>query len=306
MAYDYARFSTVAGELTKPPAGAKRGSYRVQFKELEGSRPVRTRMLAMFAFLFVAVFAGFVMEPGHWPVRQHSLGLEIASVVMAVNTGVIALFILVNVGTMARATMLARDPVPVSPPRGLKVAFLTTIVPSKEPLSMVRATLEAAKRIQYREGMDVWLLDEGNDPAVQEVCIRLAVFYFTRQGVERWNRPSGPFKAQSKHGNYNAWLDAHGAEYDVMLSVDPDHVPMKNFARRFLGYFRDPDVAFVVGPQVYGNYRTFVTRAAESSSSSSTPSFNGRATAPAARCSWEPTMACGSKRCSRLVASVTR
>jgi len=264
VAYDYARFSTVAGELTKPPAGAKRGSYRVQFKELEGSRPVRTRMLAMFAFLFVAVFAGFVMEPGHWPARQHSLGLEIASVVMAVNTGVIALFILVNVGTMARATMLARDPVPVSPPRGLKVAFLTTIVPSKEPLSMVRATLEAAKRIQYREGMDVWLLDEGNDPAVQEVCIRLAVFYFTRQGVERWNRPSGPFKAQSKHGNYNAWLDAHGAEYDVMLSVDPDHVPMKNFARRFLGYFRDPDVAFVVGPQVYGNYRTFVTRAAES------------------------------------------
>ena len=35
-------------------------------------------------------------------------------------------------------------------------------------------------------------------------------------------------------------------------------------AERFLGYFRDPDVAFVVGPQVYGNYRGFVTRAAES------------------------------------------
>jgi len=39
---------------------------------------------------------------------------------------------------------------------------------------------------------------------------------------------------------------------------------MANIAERLLGYFRDPDVAFVVGPQVYGNYHGFVTRAAES------------------------------------------
>lgn len=31
-----------------------------------------------------------------------------------------------------------------------------------------------------------------------------------------------------------------------------------------LGYFRDPDTAFVVGPQVYGNYTASVTKAAES------------------------------------------
>lgn len=31
-----------------------------------------------------------------------------------------------------------------------------------------------------------------------------------------------------------------------------------------LGYFRDPDIGFVIGPQVYGNYDTFVTKAAES------------------------------------------
>jgi cellulose synthase/poly-beta-1,6-N-acetylglucosamine synthase-like glycosyltransferase len=33
---------------------------------------------------------------------------------------------------------------------------------------------------------------------------------------------------------------------------------------RLVGYFRDPDVAFVVGPQVYGNYDNVVTRGAES------------------------------------------
>ena len=37
-----------------------------------------------------------------------------------------------------------------------------------------------------------------------------------------------------------------------------------HFAERVLGYFRDSDVAFVVGPQFYGNPHTLVTRAAES------------------------------------------
>ena len=72
------------------------------------------------------------------------------------------------------------------------------------------------------------------------------------------------FKARSKHGNYNAWIDAHGDDYEFFVSVDPDHVPLANFCERLLGYFRDPDVAFVVGPQVYGNYDNFVTKGAES------------------------------------------
>ena len=41
-------------------------------------------------------------------------------------------------------------------------------------------------------------------------------------------------------------------------------MPLPNYAERILGYFRDPDVAFVVGPQCYANDETFVTRAAES------------------------------------------
>ena len=96
------------------------------------------------------------------------------------------------------------------------------------------------------------------------MCDELGVRYFSRKGVEHYNRKAGPFKTKSKHGNYNSWLDAHGSEYDFMISVDSDHVPLANFAERFLGYFRDPDVAFVVGPQVYGNYEGFVTRSAES------------------------------------------
>ena len=88
--------------------------------------------------------------------------------------------------------------------------------------------------------------------------------HFSRKGVAKWNQAKGPHRAKTKHGNYNAWLDAHGDDYDFFASVDTDHVPLPNYLERMLGYFRDPDVAFVVGPQVYGNYDTAVTKAAES------------------------------------------
>ena len=36
----------------------------------------------------------------------------------------------------------------------------------------------------------------------------------------------GRFRARSRHGNYNAWLDAVGfAQYDIIVNIDPDHVP---------------------------------------------------------------------------------
>nr|WP_275586384.1 glycosyltransferase family 2 protein [Geodermatophilus normandii] len=152
----------------------------------------------------------------------------------------------------------------MAPLTGQRIAFITTIVPSKEPIGMVRRTLEAAVAVRYEGTLDVWLLDEGDDPAVRALCTELGVRHFTRAGVPQWNRSTGPNKARTKHGNYNAWLEAHGDEYDFWISVDTDHVPLPNMAERLMGYFHDRDVAFVVGPQVYGNYDNFVTRAAES------------------------------------------
>jgi cellulose synthase/poly-beta-1,6-N-acetylglucosamine synthase-like glycosyltransferase len=64
------------------------------------------------------------------------------------------------------------------------------------------------------------------------------------------------FAAKTKHGNYNAWLAQiaqSGIHYDILAGVDTDQVPLKMFLNRLLGYFNDPDVAFAVGPQVYGN-----------------------------------------------------
>ncbi len=176
----------------------------------------------------------------------------------------IELFRTMNVLSNAHATLVARDPVPVVPGTGTRVVFLTSFVPGKEPLEMVTKTLEAAVRIRHRGLLHVWLLDEGDDPAVKEVCDRLGVHHFSRKGVAKWNRAEGPHRAKTKHGNYNAWLDAHGDAYDFFASVDTDHVPLPNYLERMLGHFRDPDIAFVIGPQVYGNCDTFATKAAES------------------------------------------
>jgi cellulose synthase/poly-beta-1,6-N-acetylglucosamine synthase-like glycosyltransferase len=258
--YDYERRSQVAGSLTDAPDGP----YRVQYRRLEGSRPVRSGLLVLAALLFVGGFLVWLLLPSHWPAWGDNTVVNVASLSMTVTTGVIGLFAFLNVATLCRATLLARDPVPVRPPVGQRVAFLTTIVPQAESLELVRPTLEAAKRIRHDGVLDVWLLDEGDDPAVKRMCAELGVHHFSRKGVEKWNQPTGAHKAKTKHGNYNAWLDAHGEEYEFMLGVDPDHVPLPNFAERLLGYFRDPDVSFVVGPQVYGNYDGFVVKSAES------------------------------------------
>ncbi|OLO33155.1 glycosyl transferase [Streptomyces sp. MNU77] len=264
--YDYEHYSRLAGPLTQPPAGKP---YKVQYRSLISQEPHRVRaalLLGAAPLVSLGLFA-WLMQPSHWTDRDPNLDndlLLVLDVIMLVSIGLIELFRTMNVLSNAHATLVARDPVPVIPESGTKVAFLTSFVPGKEPLEMVTKTLEAAVRIRHRGLMHVWLLDEGDDPAVKEVCARLGVHHFSRKGVAHWNQAKGPHRAKTKHGNYNAWLDAHGGDYDFFASVDTDHIPMANYLERMLGYFRDPDVGFVIGPQVYGNYDTFVTKAAES------------------------------------------
>ncbi len=262
--YDYAGFSRLAGELTEPPRGVYRVRYRHLLSQAHGGG-VGVMLLVAAAPLASVTLLLWLMSPEHWLHREYVSDLERgADTVMLVAIGLIELFRVVNVASNAHATWVARDPVPVRAQPGTRVAFLTSFVPGKEPLSMVRATLEGAVRIEHDGHLDVWLLDEGDDPEARRLCDQLGVRHFSRKGVARWNQPSGCFRTRTKHGNYNSWLDAHGDEYEFMAVVDTDHVPLPNFLERMLGYFRDPDVAFVVGPQVYGNYTSAVTKAAES------------------------------------------
>ncbi|MEU5375774.1 glycosyltransferase family 2 protein [Streptomyces sp. NPDC005968] len=263
--YDYEHYSRLAGPLTHPDPSKP---YRVRYRSLLSQEPHRVRAALMLcaAPLLSLLLLAWLLQPKHWTERQYPAYdfLPALDVVMLVSIGLIEFFRCMTVLSNAHATLVARDPVPVVPQTGTRVAFLTTYVPGKEPLSMVTKTLEAAVRLRHRGLLHIWLLDEGDDPEVKAVCERLGVHHFTRKDVPEWNRPKGPHRARTKHGNYNAWLQAHGDDYDFFASVDTDHVPLPNYLERMLGFFRDPDVGFVIGPQVYGNYDTFVTKAAES------------------------------------------
>lgn len=258
--YEYSGYSVLAGPAEMPGDGPQ----RVRMRPLAQRRPVLTVLITLFAFAFETTFFAWLLSSMEVPDPGLHLWLYAATIVMIAATGLIELFRLVNVVTLCLATLWARDPVPMVPDASLRVAFLTTIVPGKEPVEMVERTLRAARVIRHTGPYDVWLLDEGDDDAVKAMCARIGVKHFSRKGVARYNTEAGTYKAKTKHGNYNSWVDAHGDGYDVFVSVDPDHVPSPNFCERLLGYFRDPDVAFVVGPQIYGNYDNVVTRWAES------------------------------------------
>ena len=259
--YAYDQYSELTGPLIDPPADQP---YRVTYRPLnDGTRRLRALLLTMSALAFELVFLVWLLQPSHYPENTGDWRYYL-SLSMIVSIALIEGMRLVNVATLVRATLSSADPVPVTAQPGLSVAFLTTIVPGKEPLAMLRATVTAATKIRHDGIFDIWVLDEGNDPDVRAMCAELGVNHFSRKGLDHFNQETGRNKRKTKHGNYNAWFDTYGEDYEFWVSVDTDHVPLPNFAERLLGYFRDPDVAFVVGPQVYGNYDNFITKAAES------------------------------------------
>lgn len=264
--FDYETHSRLAGPCEEPDPAA---AYRVQYRSLLAREDLRTRIRAV-ALMALAPLAAtglllYLVWPTHRTVREGGEAwLVRLDAVMLGSVALIMLFTVVNVVSIAHATLAARDPVPVPAEPGTRVAFLTTYVPGKEPLAMAAATLRGAVAVRHDGPLDVWLLDEGDDPGAKELCAALGVRHFTRKGVTEWNTATGAHRAKTKHGNYNSWLARHGADYDYFASVDTDHVPLPNYLERMLGYFRDPDIAFVVGPQVYGNYTAAVTKAAES------------------------------------------
>jgi cellulose synthase/poly-beta-1,6-N-acetylglucosamine synthase-like glycosyltransferase len=260
-------FSTLAGSAVRAETMPD-GEYRVRFRAIKAQngrlRFIRSIGLAVLNLTIETLFFCWLLQPGHLPASGDTGWSTAADLFVIISIAVVELLRLINVVSLSLASVVARDPVPVRPQSNLTLAFVTTIVPSKEPVEMVRRTLVAAQAIRYQGRLDVWLLDEGDDPAVRAMCAELGVRHFSRKGIERFNRKRGPFRARTKHGNYNAWLATHGSDYHVMMSVDPDHIPLPNYAERIIGYFRDADVAYVVGPQAYGNCDNLVTKAAES------------------------------------------
>jgi cellulose synthase/poly-beta-1,6-N-acetylglucosamine synthase-like glycosyltransferase len=272
--YGYERYTRMAGPLDRPRWDEP---YEVQYRGIHQNKRewLATRLIALVLVVLDLRFIYWLIFQSHYPHLHvwlwQSTGHAAATdsyilllVAMAFGSIVMQLFLLMNVLTVSRACLAARDPIPVEPDPRMRVAFLTTIVPDKEPVEMAERTLRAAKTIVYEGKFDLWLLDEGNSDEVKEMCQRLGVHHFSRKGRGHLELDTGMFANKTKHGNHNRWLWEYAGDYDVVMFVDTDHVPLPIMAERLLGYFRDPDVAFVVGPQFYGNQEHRITRWAES------------------------------------------
>jgi len=153
-----------------------------------------------------------------------------------------------------------RRPRHVAAPSGLRVALITVCVPAQETLDVITTQLQAMVCVAYPH--DSWVLDEGNDPPVKAAAESLGVRYFSRKDVAAYNQAGPPFKANTKAGNVNAWLDAYGWQYDFFAQLDIDHRPRSNYLERVLGYFQDPAVAWVQAPSLYSNLDEWVARGA--------------------------------------------
>ncbi len=147
------------------------------------------------------------------------------------------------------------------------VAVISLTVPGSEDLEFVKRQMVAMKEIRYPH--DSWIVvDKEHSPEIQALAESLGVFYFSRHdsarwGNERvvaWNQPTPPYKAKTKAGNVNSWIDAYGNSYSHFTQLDIDHIPVPSYLDKVLGFFLDPKVKWVQAPSIYGNLDNWTAR----------------------------------------------
>jgi cellulose synthase (UDP-forming) len=148
-----------------------------------------------------------------------------------------------------------------------KVAVMSLTVPGSESLEMVKQQMIAMTHIRYPH--DSWILvDKHHAPEIEALARELGVLYFSRHDaatwgeskIKHWNQSDPPFKAKTKAGNVNSWIDAYGHHYSHFTQLDIDHKPIRFYLHKVLGFFLDTKVKWVQAPSVYGNIEHWAAR----------------------------------------------
>ena len=256
-------FSTSSAlyQPARPATGRRR---RVRTEAVMNQRQ-RKQYWALYVLwlLFSVYFWQWWASPSH----AGSLSLFIVlSVAWFYGTTLLPTFYLFYLGCMRR-------PVPMSARRAEelgvvnRVAVITLTVPGSESVEIVRRQVAAMKAIRYPH--DCWILvDKEHSPEIKRLARQLGVFYFSRHDadawgkarVAHWNAATPPFQAKTKAGNVNSWLEAYSHRYTHFTQFDIDHHPRPSYLDSVLGYFEDPNVAWVQAPSVYSNHEYWTAR----------------------------------------------
>jgi cellulose synthase (UDP-forming) len=128
------------------------------------------------------------------------------------------------------------------------VDVLTTAMPG-EPYEMFETTLKAISEIEYPH--NTYLLDGGNDQKLIDLCVSLNINHINCKGIEG-----------AKAGKINYCL-SNFSKAEIVLIIDPDHIPKKDIFEKTLPYFQNDEVGFVQVVQAYYNTdESFVAYAA--------------------------------------------
>ena len=212
----------------------------------------------VFGILTIASLVTMYFVLSHW---FSVADWGVRPITCSLITGILFVVLINNQGRWFLLPLM-RKPRPMAPKVGWKVAVVTTVVPSAEPIEMLCETVKAMIGMDYPH--DTWVLDEENDEQVKALCRQLGAKHFSRKNLPQYQALAGAFRSGSKHGNYNAWLHEVGFEdYDILTTFDPDHVPQKSFLVAVLGYFEDARVGYVQAAQAYYNQdASFIARGA--------------------------------------------
>src|SRR5215471_12383578 len=126
------------------------------------------------------------------------------------------------------------------PPLPQTVRTVDIFIPTyNESVDIVRRTVIGAQTIDY-PSKTVYVLDDGHRPAIQSMVESLGARYLTR-----------PDHYHAKAGNLNHALRHTSGE--LIAIFDADHVPVRGFLSKTVGFFEDARIALVQTAQHFFN-----------------------------------------------------
>ncbi len=126
------------------------------------------------------------------------------------------------------------------PPALERTPSVDIFIPTyNEPVDIVRRTAIGAMAIEY-PAKRVYVLDDGKRPAIEAMARELGCEYVTR-----------PDNRHAKAGNLNHALQITNGE--LIAIFDADHVPVRSFLKKTVGFFVDPSIALVQSAQHFFN-----------------------------------------------------
>jgi len=203
----------------------------------------RTRVaIALITLAWIAAVGSFWvwwLEPSH----------EVTAFGMVITSALLLYLSLFPAGFVIAVQRLRR----VNPNTRLpdvRVAFVVTKAPS-EPWELVQSTLEAMLDQAYPSSYDVWLCDEDPREETFRWCHEHGVFVSTRRGAPDYHRSEWPRRTKCKEGNLAYFYDLWGYNsYDVVVQLDADHVPAREYLTEMVRPFADQSIGYVAAPSV--------------------------------------------------------